>query len=726
MRFQLALSPFALAALASPLVAQSWTQQYPPALPASVDVEALSAIHAWVALANGVLRHTTDGGVAWTDVSIGAASLAAVRFVNANQGWAAGSGIWRTTDGGQAWTQTSSRAVRELSFPNATTGIALGVDGHALTTSDGGASWIDRGAIASSASLRDVHRIASGRSWACGAAGALLTSADGAAPWSALSTGTTADLASVFFLDASNGWIAAGNRIRRTSDGGASWSVLAVPANAPIEDVLFLTTTRGWAVASDGQTFSTSDGGATWTIGANSGSGALSDLDFVDFFGGYAVGASGRVLKSSDGGASWTQVAGGNSAPLPTVFGMDAVDAHHAWATTYDDAILRTDDGGATWAPIENGVNFQWRDVSFVDALHGYACGKKQAFFPAIAWTDDGGLSWNRVWYGMMVDFNDVEALSPTTALVTGDTFVWRTTDGGLSWPSVSPTPFGTYHGMSFADSQTGWIAGTQIFRTDDAGATWTHQGTPAATMWDVGFANAQVGWCVGAGGTVMKTIDGGTTWTTSSVAGFTGDLQSVSVVDAQTLWIAGGQGFVARSTDGGASFTAESMGTGANAYPYAAKFVDADTGWVAGYFETPLMKRTGSSCAAPVAYCTAKVNSAGTTCHLGASGSPSFAAGGFALTFAGALPSQSGIFAYSTSGEAAAPFFNGTRCIATPLTRLSVFNTGPSGTGSFAIPITAPMTGTTRWYQLFYRDVPNPDGTGMGLSDGLRVTFCP
>jgi hypothetical protein len=39
---------------------------------------------------------------------------------------------------------------------------------------------------------------------------------------------------------------------------------------------------------------------------------------------------------------------------------------------------------------------------------------------------------------------------------------------------------------------------------------------------------------------------------------------------------------------------------------------------------------------------------------------------------------------------------------------------------------VTADLVGQTRWYQWWYRDPTHPDGTGVALSDGLEVTYCP
>jgi hypothetical protein len=41
------------------------------------------------------------------------------------------------------------------------------------------------------------------------------------------------------------------------------------------------------------------------------------------------------------------------------------------------------------------------------------------------------------------------------------------------------------------------------------------------------------------------------------------------------------------------------------------------------------------------------------------------------------------------------------------------------------AVAIDPSMVGTTRHFQFWFRDPQHPDGTGIGLSNGLRVVFC-
>ena len=77
-----------------------------------------------------------------------------------------------------------------------------------------------------------------------------------------------------------------------------------------------------------------------------------------------------------------------------------------------------------------------------------------------------------------------------------------------------------------------------------------------------------------------------------------------------------------------------------------------------------------------------------------------------------------------SQAGPANLPFANGTLCVQSPLERLSFQQAFASGVAATATPIDSAMVGTTPWYQWWYRDPDHPDGTGVGLSSALEVTF--
>ncbi len=721
------------------MLAQTWSPEYPETSPAVVDIDALSALDVWVAGSDGELRHTTNGGVDWSAVQIGASALHALQFVSGGLGWCGGDGIWRSNDGGQTWQMTSPVQVRDVHFAASSSGLAVSEAGHALLSSNGGVSWFDAGPIAGLGGPTDVHLLSSGRAFAAGANGGLFTSIDFGASWSVLAGPTSETIAAVFFLDAQRGWIAAGATIWRTTNGGLQWTSSSPPTGTILSDVFFLTDQRGWACGANGTLLSSSDGGASWSAGAGASS-SLRAIDAADFFNVWSAGEMGSVVKSSDGGANYAQVAGGAGVPAPFVIGIDSTDSLHAWAATFSSTILRTSNGGASWQEVPCGVNYQWWDVSFFDDLNGYACGKRQAFFPSVATTKDGGLSWNQIAFGLQMDWHDVEAIGPDTALIAGDTFVLRTTDGGLTWPMTSLMPFGTYYGMDFVDAQHGWVAGTQVFRTSDGGVSWVHVHTPAATMWDVGFAPGSepfTGWAVGAGGTVMRTQDSGATWSASQIPGYTGTLLALSVVDASTLWVAGDQGFVARSQDGGATWSVETPALPTGTQLRCVEFAHADKGWISGSHDIGVWGRQlDQACPSPVAYCTAQVNSLGCTPAIAFSGVPSQSAGsGFVVSAANLIAQNNGVFFYSLQGADTLPFLGGTLCMKQPLVRSAPLSTGGSAgcSGLAVIDFNATIasgmdpalvTGQHVWGQFWTRDPAM--GSTTNLTDALMFEICP
>ncbi len=68
--------------------------------------------------------------------------------------------------------------------------------------------------------------------------------------------------------------------------------------------------------------------------------------------------------------------------------------------------------------------------------------------------------------------------------------------------------------------------------------------------------------------------------------------LVAVSFVNANTGWVLGANGTILRSTDGGASWTRQASGT--TNHLYAASFVNTTTGWVLGANGTILNTTTG------------------------------------------------------------------------------------------------------------------------------------
>ncbi len=141
--------------------------------------------------------------------------------------------------------------------------------------------------------------------------------------------------------------------------------------------------------------------------------------------------------------------------------------------------------------------------------------------------------------------------------------------------------------GVSFTDANNGWAVGDggTILRTTNGGATWTQQ--TSGTGWglnSVSFTDANNGCAVGGGygGTILRTINGGTTWIqqTSGMSDWF-SLNGVSFTDANNGCAVGDGGTILQTTDGGATWTQQSSGT--DNLLYSVSFTDANNGCAVG-----------------------------------------------------------------------------------------------------------------------------------------------
>ena len=125
--------------------------------------------------------------------------------------------------------------------------------------------------------------------------------------------------------------------------------------------------------------------------------------------------------------------------------------------------------------------------------------------------------------------------------------------------------------------------------------------GRPAVaqtTLLGVFFTDANTGTIVGGGGTILRTTNGGATWTAQS-SGTIQDLQSVFFMDANTGTAVGSAGTILRTTNGGENWIPQFSGT--NHFLSSVFFTDANTGTVVGG-AAGRGSRRARSCAPPTA----------------------------------------------------------------------------------------------------------------------------
>ncbi|MBK7865773.1 MAG: T9SS type A sorting domain-containing protein [Ignavibacteriales bacterium] len=166
-----------------------------------------------------------------------------------------------------------------------------------------------------------------------------------------------------------------------------------------------------------------------------------------------------------------------------------------------------------------------------------------------------------------------------------------KSTDGGSSWQTTTfPfTPGDNINGVSFATESIGYIGGDAglILKTTDGGFSWTNKSTASYTgdINSIYFFDENIGYVVGGSVTnvnIIKTTDGGTTWSV-----VTTPIPSRTLYDI--LWVTQSEGIVvgsgsqyARTTDGGATWTAGTM-PGLSTTLYRIRQADAQTFYAVG-----------------------------------------------------------------------------------------------------------------------------------------------
>jgi photosystem II stability/assembly factor-like uncharacterized protein len=130
---------------------------------------------------------------------------------------------------------------------------------------------------------------------------------------------------------------------------------------------------------------------------------------------------------------------------------------------------------------------------------------------------------------------------------------------GGSSQCWAHPRPQGDgVNDLHFVDANTGLAAASNtLLRTTDGGTTWTAVASAAqygTAFVSVRYATPMIAVAVGGNGVIVRSIDGGLTWNAVS-SGTTQNLRALRFASA-TVGVAVGENRILRTTDGGATWT--------------------------------------------------------------------------------------------------------------------------------------------------------------------------
>lgn len=318
----------------------------------------------------------------------------------------------------------------------------------------------------------------------------------------------------------------------RALRGVAVWALLSGMAGAAGDEAATSRAGSGQvacAVGFRGTVLWTTDGGQTWTKKNTGVTVNLQDVDLLDEKTAVIVGENGTVVRTSDGGRTWRsqKLLGGSLEGTPIVLlDVDFASPRTVWASGYYNGyyiskgcLFKSSDGGQRWSlRLKTPINSPPLTVDFADATHGFFGGGFD-----MGRTVNGGQSWVlQHWNaGYIFGMSFVDAQRGWASGVDGS--LWWTTDGAQSWnvlPQTGPIRLSVrMWGVSMVDAEA-------AFGVGEAGAFVSAIGPPsspstyvsliqnAPDLHGVHFVDRQTGWAVGASGAILKTLDGGRTWT--------------------------------------------------------------------------------------------------------------------------------------------------------------------------------------------------------------------
>lgn len=462
-------------------------------------------------------------------------------------------GLWISTNDGGSWASNTDKlnqviGCTDIAFDPVNSNImymATG-DGDAgdnysvglLKSTDGAATWNTTGLTFAPGNYRMMSKVlvdpSNGNNILVATSGGIYRSTDAGVTFSVVQTGSFKDME---FKPGTPATIyAVGTSFYKSTNSGATWTSTAtgLPAAANLNRMAIAVTAADvnaiYLVAMKATTYdmygvykSTNSGTSFTTLSTNTpniGNQGWYDLCIAanpSNASEVMLGGQTQFMKTTNGGSTWSQIA--------TTTHVDYHDVIYTNGTTCyltsDGGVWKSINNGSTWSNLSNGLSIhQW---------YGFGHSSTTANL-MIAGAQDNGTSirnssgiWGATWGGdgmlAFVSWNNNNNM--WCSRYDGD--LYRSINGGGSWSStgaISETcPWVTEWNENPVTANTLYAGCANVWRSTNGGVSWTKPGNVAGTSTvtitsiAVSPANTQVIWTA-KGGTLYKTINGGTTWT--------------------------------------------------------------------------------------------------------------------------------------------------------------------------------------------------------------------
>lgn len=226
----------------------------------------------------------------------------------------------------------------------------------------------------------------------------------------------------------------------------------------------------------------------------------INSISIVDANTIWVCGTSAHVRRSTNGGFNWVNASSGLAGDL---YGISATDANTCWVGTVAGSIYKTTNGGTNWTLQHSLAGSFSNGVKMFDANNGVFYGDPTATGQPYQFrsTTNGGTNW---------------VLAPGAPIATSEFGVIN------AWDWTSNTVFWIGSANTVANATTAKI----YYTTTGFNGTWSNAvvpglgGAQGLYYQAIAFINATSGMAGSNGSNLMKTTNGGVSWTAATIPG--------------------------------------------------------------------------------------------------------------------------------------------------------------------------------------------------------------
>ena len=243
-----------------------------------------------------------------------------------------------------------------------------------------------------------------------------------------------------------------------------------------------------------------------------------------------------------------------------------------------NNSLLKTNNGGNSWEKVMTLSSAN--RISFNNSI-GYIIGNGGTIYKS---THEGG-GWNKLNTNFTDNLNSITLVTEDTIRITSSNNLFSSNNGGYTW-EIAPINGGLVNDSYFISSNEGYAAcndGT-ILKTLDGGESWTKKlstNTFPSDFFRIVFTNDSVGFATREHREIFKTTDRGENWQRIKSLDAIYDMH---FLDNETGYLSGEHGVIYKTTDGGSNWQYISPTVRIYAYDlYGVFFTNENEGYATG-----------------------------------------------------------------------------------------------------------------------------------------------